>query len=91
MASEQKQWTVYILSCSDGSLYTGITLDINRRVSEHNLGKGARYTRSRRPVVLVYSENHANRSLATARELAIKAMSHAEKLMLAKCRYQQRL
>jgi len=72
-------WFVYLLRCGDGSLYTGITNDLLRRVEQHNSGKASRYTRSRLPVVLVYQELQASRSLALKRELAIKALSRQEK------------
>ncbi len=76
-------WYVYMLRCADGTLYTGITTDLARRVQEHNAGKaGARYTRSRRPVALVYSETVANRSEASQREYAIKQLSLACKIRL---------
>ena len=58
MESKQIEWWVYLVSCSDGSLYTGITTNVERRISEHNTSKkGAKYTRNKRPVRLVYSEN----------------------------------
>jgi len=77
-------WCVYMLRCADGSLYTGITTDIARRVAEHNgdSALGARYTRSRRPVQLVYVEAAANRAEATRREAAIKLLDRARKLAL---------
>jgi putative endonuclease len=78
-------WAVYILRCADDSLYTGITTDLERRVSEHNgnsPGAGARFTRSRQPVTLVYSETASNRSEASKREMAIKALSREQKLAL---------
>ena len=75
---------VYILKCSDNTLYTGITTDLTRRVEEHNhSSKGAKYTRVRRPVELVYSEECGDRSVASKREYQIKKkMSRAEKLEL---------
>lgn len=74
---------VYIVRCRDGSLYTGYTTDVNRRVWEHNYSpKGAKYTRSRRPVTLVYSESYSTRSEAMKREYAIKHLSRADKLKL---------
>jgi len=77
-------WTVYILRCADGSLYTGITRDVARRVKEHNSnGLAARYTRSRRPVALVYQEPAATRSAASKREYRIKCLSRFDKLALA--------
>lgn len=77
-------WFVYILQCADVSLYTGITTDLKRRVGEHNANdkKGARYTRARRPVVLVYSEQVENRAFAAQREYAIRQLSRAQKLAL---------
>jgi len=72
---------LYILLCSDKSLYTGITTDLKRRVSEHNTSKlGAKYTSARRPVKLVYSKKFKNRSLASKAEAKIKAMKREEKL-----------
>ena len=76
-------WWVYICQCNDGSLYTGITTDLHRRMAEHNEGpKGARYTRSRRPVRLVYDERVDNRQQASVREHQIKRMSRLEKQAL---------
>jgi len=74
---------VYIVECSDETLYTGITTDLLRRVTEHNSSvKGAKYTRLRRPVKLVYSEECSNRSEASKREYAIKHLTRQEKLSL---------
>ena len=71
---------VYILRCSDGTLYTGITTDLERRVEEHNdSAKGAKYTRSRRPVTLVYSETCPDKSEASRREYRIKRMTRQQK------------
>ena len=77
-------WQVYIVRCADDSLYTGIARDLNRRIAEHNAdnGPGASYTRSRRPVKLVYQEAAADRSMASKREYQIKQLSRAEKLAL---------
>jgi predicted GIY-YIG superfamily endonuclease len=75
-------WFVYIVECADGTLYTGITNDLERRVGEHNEGTGARYTRSRRPVVLRYSERQPDRSHASVREHRIKALPRAVKRAL---------
>ena len=72
-----------MLRCSDGSLYTGWTDDIGRRLARHSAGKGARYTRGRLPVELAYLEPQPDRSAALRREAAIKRMSRAEKLALA--------
>ncbi len=76
-------WFVYILSCADGTLYTGITTDLGRRVREHNEGKSAaKYTRTRRPVTLVFHKRHRTRSKAQMTEAALKKLSRAEKLSL---------
>lgn len=72
-------WQVYLLRCSDDSLYCGITTDVERRLAEHNRGTGAKYTRSRRPVELVYVETVEGRSAAARREHAIKRLSRSEK------------
>jgi len=76
------EWLVYILRCADDTLYTGITNDLSRRCDQHNAGTASRYTRSRLPVVLVYRETQATRSLALKRELAIKALSRKQKELL---------
>jgi len=75
---------VYVLQCADDTLYTGIAKDLKRRVKEHNESeKGAKYTRARRPVTLVYSEEFANRSTASKREYEIKKkMTRKQKLQL---------
>lgn len=76
-------YVVYILTCADSTLYTGIATDINRRVHEHNESdKGAKYTRARRPVTLSYTEELPSRSEAAKREAAIKRMSRKDKLTL---------
>jgi putative endonuclease len=75
-------WHVYIIECSDGTLYTGITNDLNRRITAHNDGRGAKYTKSRRPVRLRYSEPAADRKNASQREYAIKSLRKAEKMRL---------
>lgn len=78
-------WSVYILQCSDGSLYTGITIDVERRITEHNDHSsklGAKFTRGRRPVKLVYQENVGSRSEASKREMHIKSLSRQQKLKL---------
>ena len=75
-------WQVYILKCADGSLYTGITNNLERRLTEHNRGDGARYTRGRGPVELVYSETAADRSAASVREVQLKRLSRAAKVRL---------
>lgn len=75
-------WIVYILKCSDSSLYTGITNNIANRVRAHQNGKGAKYTRGRGPFKIIYQEQYATRSAASKRELEIKSLNHQEKLKL---------
>jgi len=77
-------WFVYIVRCSDNSLYTGIAMDVNRRINEHNKDDktGAKYTRARRPVNLVYQEKVASRSEAATREAVIKKLTRKEKEVL---------
>ncbi len=70
---------VYLLRCADGSLYCGWTTDLKARLAAHNSGRGAKYTRSRLPVALAYSEAYEDRREALSREWHIKRMSHAEK------------
>lgn len=82
LAGTDGPWFLYIVECRDGSLYTGITNDIERRVNQHNEGTGARYTRSRRPVRVRYQEPCENRSAALVRECAIRLMSPKEKWAL---------
>jgi predicted GIY-YIG superfamily endonuclease len=76
------RWTVYMLRCADGSLYTGITNDLARRVAAHRAGRGGAYTRSRRPVRVVYAESRRDRGAALRREAAIKHLSRSAKLAL---------
>ncbi|BDF58164.1 GIY-YIG domain-containing protein [Christensenellaceae bacterium] len=73
----------YILRCADGTLYTGWTNDLNKRIELHNAGRGAKYTRSRRPVSLFYYESFVTREEAMRRECAIKRLSRKQKLALA--------
>ena len=76
---------LYILKCSDGTLYTGITVDLARRIGEHNSSRlGAKYTRARRPVALVFSKRFRNRSTASKGEAKIKRLSRDEKLEMIK-------
>ena len=75
-------WWVYLLRCADGTLYCGSTVDVERRAAVHNRGRGARYTRARLPVEVVYREACPDRSAALRREAAIKKLSRAEKLAL---------
>ncbi len=77
-------WHVYIISCSDYSLYTGITTDISRRIKEHNSGKGGHCTTARRPVKLLYKEAYPDRSQALKRESEIKSWTRNKKLALIK-------
>jgi len=72
-------WKLYILRCGDGSLYTGITTDVEKRLEAHRSGKGAKYTRGRGPLELVYSEDCGDHSAALKRELEIKALTREEK------------
>ena len=77
-----KSWYLYILRCGDGTLYTGITTDVEARLEIYRSGKGAKYTRGRGPLELVYREECENHSQALKRELAVKAMSREEKQSL---------
>ena len=72
-------WDVYIAECSDGTYYTGITHDLNKRLNQHNRGKGAVYTEEHGPVDLVYFEIHPNHKEAASRELEIKQLTHNQK------------
>ena len=78
----EKQYYVYILKCSDGSLYCGVTNDRKRRLAAHNGGTGAKYTRSRRPVAMVWSEEAGSKSDALKREIEIKKMTRSQKIAL---------
>lgn len=82
MKSNDECHYVYMLRCADDTLYTGWTTDLEKRVAVHNAGKGAKYTKNRRPVELIYYECLDSKSLALRRECAIKAMSRQEKLAL---------
>jgi putative endonuclease len=77
-------WAVYFLRCEDGTLYTGATCDLERRLRQHSTGRGARYTRSRLPVSLVYREEARDRGAALRREAALKRLTRAEKLRLVR-------
>ncbi|MDD3619448.1 MAG: GIY-YIG nuclease family protein [Desulfobulbaceae bacterium] len=86
MAENGDIWYVYMVRCSDGTLYTGMTNDLPRRIAAHNSGRdGARYTKSRRPVQLVYAEKAGSRSAAARLELKIKQLPRARKQKLMKC------
>ena len=84
MKQPAERWFVYILRCADGTLYTGITKDIERRIEQHNAGTASRYTRSRLPVTLKYQEEQPTKSSALKREVAIKALSLKAKRALIK-------
>lgn len=75
-------WYVYIVECSDGTLYTGITTDVNKRIETHNKGKGAKYTKTRLPVVLRASFDGFDKSTAAKEEYRIKQLTRKEKLNL---------
>ena len=77
-------WRVYIIRCKDNTLYTGITTDISRRITEHNRKKGGNYTKTRLPVTLAYSESHPTRSKALKREAQIKNWTREKKLSFLK-------
>lgn len=80
-----KDWSVYMLKCADKTIYTGITNDLEKRVKAHNFeSTGAKYTKARRPVVLVYKENNLTRSEALKREMILKKLSRLQKLDLIK-------
>lgn len=76
------QFYVYILKCQDNSFYTGYTADLNRRIREHNTGRGAKYTRARKPVELLYFEDYFSIQDAMRREREIKRLSRAKKMQL---------
>lgn len=75
-------WTLYILRCADDTLYTGITNDLEKRLAQHQSGKGAKYVRGRTPVRLAYQEQHLTKSAALKKELYIKSLSREAKLRL---------
>lgn len=77
-----KQWKVYILRCGDGTLYTGVSTDVAARLETHRSGKGAKYTKSRLPLELVYTEDCADKTRAFRREWQIKHLTREEKLKL---------
>lgn len=81
-------WHCYLLECADGTLYTGITNDLKRRLAAHNTGRGASYTRGRRPVLLLLSEMLPDRAAALRREAAIKRLPRSRKLQLAQAAQQ---
>ncbi len=81
---EEPCWSVYIVRCGDDSLYTGIAKDVAARVAKHNAGRGAAYTRTRRPVALVFKEDGFTRSQALVREAKIKSLPRERKRALAR-------
>ncbi|MBX5480626.1 MAG: GIY-YIG nuclease family protein [Myxococcaceae bacterium] len=85
-AKARASWAVYMLRCADGTLYTGCTNDLAARVAKHNAGRGAAYTRSRRPVQLVFCEEVKDRSAALKREAALKKLTRLQKLRLVGAR-----
>lgn len=76
-------WLCYILRCADGTLYTGITNDMDKRLAAHNAGTASKYTRARGPLALVFAEGCADKSAALKREMEIKGLSRSDKLVLA--------
>ncbi|PIQ68660.1 MAG: endonuclease [Candidatus Taylorbacteria bacterium CG11_big_fil_rev_8_21_14_0_20_46_11] len=86
MTKERSTYTVYMLLCADGSLYTGITTDVERRLAEHKAGTGGHYTRAKKVDRLLYTEVQPNRSLASKREAEIKSWSREEKNRFLKSR-----
>ena len=85
-ADAKSEWLVYILKCRDGSHYTGITNDLARRLKAHNEGTASKYTRSKRPVKVVFRETLRTKSQALRRELEIKKLSRDQKVLLIKAR-----
>jgi predicted GIY-YIG superfamily endonuclease len=77
--SRKEPWFLYVLECCDGSLYTGITKDLERRLKEHNAGRASRYTRAHRPVRMIYHEPCRDRTAALLREIAVKRLSREKK------------
>ena len=80
---KEKNWSLYILKCGDGTLYTGIAVDVDKRFQAHCAGKGAKYTRGRGPLQLLYRESCGDHGSALRRELAVKALSRLEKEQLS--------
>ena len=79
---DEKTWYLYILECRDGSLYTGITDDVPRRLAQHSAGKGAKYTRGRGPLILRYQEAYGTHGDALRREIEVKRLTRQEKMNL---------
>lgn len=84
-----KKYYAYMLRCADGTLYSGYTDDLEKRIAAHNSGTGAKYTRGRRPVALVYSEEYFSKAAAMSREYRLKHLTRRQKLMLAE-KYRQK-
>jgi len=82
MPAQNHDWVCYLLECADGTLYCGITNDLEKRIAQHNAGEGAKYTRGRVPVNPIYLERCPDKSTALKRERAIKGLSRAGKLAL---------
>ena len=80
----EPRWFLYMLRCKDNTFYTGITTNLERRLTQHNDGIASRYTRSRKPVVMVYNENCDDRSSALKRESAVKKLTRTEKELMVK-------
>lgn len=78
----QRKWFVYIVQCADGTLYTGTTPDVEKRIAAHNAGTGAKYTRQRLPVQLMFTESCVDKSTALKREFVLKKMTRADKFAL---------
>lgn len=78
----EKNWTLYILECGDGTLYTGISDNLEKRLAAHRAGKGAKYTRGRSPIFLRYTESCESHSQALRREIEVKRLSRSEKMKL---------
>jgi putative endonuclease len=90
MAKSKTRWWVYILRCADGSLYTGITTDVERRLRQHNAGTASKYTRSRRPVEVVYRRSLPSQSKALQWEATIKSLARSDKIELIEGKGQTR-
>lgn len=86
MNPKKSSWFVYMVKCKDGSIYTGISNDVEDRIKEHNSGEGAKYTASRKPVQLIFQEKHPDKSSAFKREIQIKRWSKVRKEELSKFR-----
>ena len=84
MNSKKSSWYVYMVKCKDGSIYTGISNDVEDRVKEHNSGQGAKYTASRKPVHLIFQEKHRDKVSAMKREIRIKSWSKVRKEALSR-------